>query len=383
VICEKNSTFALVIELQRHIEILLLNNDCVIVPGFGGFITHSIPARYEYRDNCFLPPLRTLGFNPQLQMNDSVLVQSYVEAYDLSYPEALRRIEGEVAELRQCLEDKGRYTLENLGELTINQDGNYEFSPCESGILSPELYGLGTVSFKTLKGGEIPQQQEILQQKQPQVITDEPVVSNEPRLIDFTDTSDSDSAIYIKMSWVRNAVAVAAAVVAFFFIATPVANSNLGTEAMTHLQHSLLYKLIPQDTTLPDVDSFVAKPVVEERTVARKELLETVKVQKTTKAGKTPEASEAKVAETSAKSTNTTTYCIIVASQVKLANAEQYVEKLKKEGYPNAYVLVSHNVVRVVSDEFSSEAEAYRTLNKMSMQEEFYEAWVYKKKPEV
>jgi hypothetical protein len=66
-----------------------------------------------------------------------------------------------------------------------------------------------------------------------------------------------------------------------------------------------------------------------------------------------------------------------------LANAEQYVEKLKKEGYPNAYVLVSHNVVRVVSDEFSSEAEAYRTLNKMSMQEEFYEAWVYKKKPEV
>ena len=176
-ICEKNSTFALVIELQRHIEILLLNNDCVIVPGFGGFITHSIPARYEYHDNCFLPPLRTLGFNPQLQMNDSVLVQSYVEAYDLSYPEALRRIEGEVAELRQCLEDKGRYTLENLGELTINQDGNYEFSPCESGILSPELYGLGTVSFKTLKGGEIPQQQEILQQKQPQVITDEPVVA--------------------------------------------------------------------------------------------------------------------------------------------------------------------------------------------------------------
>ena len=139
------------IELQRHIEILLLSNDCVIVPDFGGFITHSEAARYEAREKLFLPPLRTLGFNPQLRMNDSVLVQSYVEAYDLSYPEALRRIEKEVDELKNQLEEEGHYLLDNLGELSVNQDGNYEFVPCESGILSPELYGLGSFQFKRLK----------------------------------------------------------------------------------------------------------------------------------------------------------------------------------------------------------------------------------------
>lgn len=95
------------IEINRHIEILLLSNDCVIVPGFGGFMAHHVDARYDGTDNMFLPPLRTVGFNPQLTMNDSLLVLSYVETYDMSYPEALRRIEDEVAEIRQTLENEG------------------------------------------------------------------------------------------------------------------------------------------------------------------------------------------------------------------------------------------------------------------------------------
>lgn len=94
------------IEINRHIEILLLSNDCVIVPGFGGFMAHHVDARYDGTDNMFLPPLRTVGFNPQLTMNDSLLVLSYVETYDMSYPEALRRIEDEVAEIRQTLETR-------------------------------------------------------------------------------------------------------------------------------------------------------------------------------------------------------------------------------------------------------------------------------------
>ena len=97
------------IELERHIEILLLSNDCVIVPGFGGFMAHHVDARYDGRDSMFLPPLRTIGFNPQLQMNDSLLALSYVEAYDISYPEALNRIADEVTEMRQTLENSGKF----------------------------------------------------------------------------------------------------------------------------------------------------------------------------------------------------------------------------------------------------------------------------------
>lgn len=34
------------IELAQHIEALLLENDCVIVPNFGGFVAHYAPATY-------------------------------------------------------------------------------------------------------------------------------------------------------------------------------------------------------------------------------------------------------------------------------------------------------------------------------------------------
>ena len=125
------------IEIERHIEILLLDNDCVIVPGLGGFTAHHVEARFDEADGVFVPPLRTLGFNSQLKINDSLLAQSYVEAYDISYPEALRKIEGEVEELRQRLSNDGFYELTDIGVLEINEDGNIEFTPCEAGILTP------------------------------------------------------------------------------------------------------------------------------------------------------------------------------------------------------------------------------------------------------
>lgn len=302
-------------------------------------------------------------------MNDSVLVQSYVEAYDLSYPEALRRIEKEVDELKNQLEEEGHYLLDNLGELSVNQDGNYEFVPCESGILSPELYGLGSFQFKRLKDEAVTEETIQPLKTVAKSISLSKTDAEETQLLDFID-DDNDSAISIKMSWIRNAVAIAAAVVAFFFIATPVTNSDLGTEAMTHLQNSILYKLIPQDTTLPAI----AEPVISEPTVT---VAKPVEVKEPVAAKIMAEKpTEKPVAEPKAA---ITTYCIIVASQVKLSNAEQYVERLKKEGYPNAYVYINNNTVRVVSGEFNSETEAYRVLNKMNMEEEFYEAWVYKK----
>lgn len=41
------------IELAQHIETLLLENDCVIVPGFGGFVAHYSPATRVKEENIF------------------------------------------------------------------------------------------------------------------------------------------------------------------------------------------------------------------------------------------------------------------------------------------------------------------------------------------
>lgn len=102
-------------------------------------MTHHVDARYDKEEGVFLPPLRTLGFNPQLKINDSLLAQSYVEAYDISYPEALQRIEDEVNELKMHLQNDGSYEMNDIGTLAFNEDGHYVFTPCEAGILTPSL----------------------------------------------------------------------------------------------------------------------------------------------------------------------------------------------------------------------------------------------------
>ena len=44
------------IELAQHIEVLLLENDCVIVPGLGGFVAHYAPAMRVAEENTFFAP---------------------------------------------------------------------------------------------------------------------------------------------------------------------------------------------------------------------------------------------------------------------------------------------------------------------------------------
>ncbi len=363
-----------VIELGRHIEILLLDNDCVIVPEFGGFVAHHVSAHYEEDSQTWLPPMRTLGFNPQLRINDSLLVQSYVNAYDISYPEALHRIEDEVEELKQQLSSKGFYTLDNIGALSINTEGNYVFEPCEAGILTPEVYGLGCCDFLTLKQAknvsikpaairsDVDSKVENKQQAELEGKTE-----NTPELLEFTDDGETDEKdehiIRIKTSWIRNTVAIAAAIIAFFVMATPIANSDFRTRTMSKLQNNLIYKLIPQDTNMAP-----ATPVVDSVPASTAAVKTTPKVAEPV----TPKAV-----------VTTPTYCIVLASHVKQSNAEEYVEKLKKQGYDEAEIYIHNKVVRVVFGSYENEGEAYRQLNKLNAKDkEFSEAWVYKKKSE-
>ena len=336
---EKRSTFATVIELDRHIEILLLSNDCVIVPGLGGFMAHHVDARFDEADGTFLPPLRTLGFNPRLTMNDSLLVQSYIEAFDISYPEALRRIEAEVEELRQHLDSEDCYELNGLGTLRLNSDGNLEFEPCEAGILTPDLYGLSTFELMPLA-------------------TEEPKAtdSNEETLDETELTEEpADSAITIKMSWLRNAVAVAAAVLAFFMISTPISNNN----ATLDVQQSAFFKL-PQHHVSQDDDALNPSTSATDSTACQEESIK---------------ASEDIVEETIA----TPTYTIVMASQVTQRNAEIFIAQLNKADYTKARLQTSSktNMLRVVYGSYSSQEEAIDTLRSLRKQsKQFSDAWV-------
>lgn len=351
------------IELARHLETLLLSNDCVTVPDFGGFVAHYVPARIDEEDGMFLPPIRTIGFNPQLKLNDSLLAQSYAEAYDISYPEALLRIEQETEEIKRHILHDETYHLEGIGTLTSSDDGNYRFEPQESGLLTPSLYGLDSYEFSLLK--PVPASNQAKSKTEDvNDPSDSVEQAKEPQLplIDLVD--EEEHAIHVRMSWIRNAVAVAAAIVLFFFLTTPVANSNMGSQAMSALQNNIIYKLMPKDSNMAH-----AVPV------AGTDSLSSIE-------SKTEVKTDSVKQSVSLPSTEEKPYCIVLASQVKRANAEEFVRILRNRGFKDTEINVHNNVVRVVYGHFKSESAAYVELHNLRFEEDFEEAWVYKRKTE-
>lgn len=331
----KKTYLCIVNVLERHIEILLLSNDCVIVPGLGGFMAHHVDARYDENDGTFLPPLRTLGFNPRLTMNDSLLVQSYIEAYDISYPEALRRIEAEVAEIRQHLESKREYELNDIGILRLNQEGNLEFEPCEAGILTPFLYGLSTFEMPPL----------VVEAKATTETAEDKNTTKVPE----------ESAITIKMSWLRNAVAVAAAIVAFFMIGTPISNNSTMEMQQSAFIAIPQHSIISQQQTTDDTQ-------------------ETQAIEKE----KAKDSISTNTINTTEETSSKPTYCIVLASQVTKKNAEIFIEKLSKEGYSEVRLLTSKsNMLRIVYGNYTSETEAANTLRSLRNKRDYFEqSWV-------
>ena len=374
VFSEKIATFANVNELKRHIEILLLSNDCVIVPEFGGFMAHHVDARYDGRDNMFLPPLRTIGFNPQLTMNDSLLALSYVEAYDISYPEALNRIADEVAEIKQTLENTGRFELNDIGTIILNETGNYTFEPCEAGILTPELYGLGgfdMLPLAQISNTEAAEHTTVVemtadeykpaQQRESSEIKEEAniVSANNSVFINEEEEEENSSTefISIRKSWLRNIAAACIAIIAFFTLSTPLGTSNV---QKSQIDTGMLTKVMPKELTQPAHELVLANNV---------------------QAAETPAVNTGKMTQDSEITTTSSAYySIVLASRITKRNAATYAEYLQNKGFKEARVLITDTNVKVIYGSYSTGNEAYTALNRLHSYEEFTDGWITKVK---
>lgn len=336
------------IELERHIEILLLSNDCVIVPDFGGFMAHHVDARYDEQENLFLPPQRTIGFNPQLTLNDSLLAQSYIEAYDISYPEALRRIEDEVRELRQHIECNGSYELYDLGIIRLNEYGKYEFEPCEAGILTPELYGLSSFIMKPIGSSSV--------QTIPAAIDKSEKESSPFDILVDSDEEDEGQERTIKLSTLRNIAVACITIIAFFFISSPINNSDLNSNE-ARINTDMLLRIMPR---CENIEKAQLKLDIENK--------DSVEAVKNT------------MAESSDTISHSPYYTIVLCSRVTVKNANTYVEQLHRQGLMEARVTTQGNYTKVVLGRFLSEREASLEAIRIQKNIGISDCWVTKMK---
>lgn len=370
------------IELTKHIEYLLLENDCVVVPELGGFITHYQPAHYEENEGFYLPPVRTIGFNPQLTMNDGLLVQSYMQAYHTDFPDATRKIQQAVNKMKSELYAEGVVQMHGIGTLHYNIRGLFEFHPDESGVLSPSLYALDGFRMPLL-APEAVSVMEVTEPERPQKLQ----------------TVKKPREFHLDTRWLGNAVAVVIAAVLFFTFSVPVENTyidkgnyaSLGTENLFDAirTHSMATTLAiptveqPQRTKKQEIKPVAVRvekvaPIVKEE--EPKEVIQPVKEEKKVETEKSNKVEA--VAETPVSATKETQmlpkkrYHLIVASLATAKDAQQVLESYRQKGYTEASVIEGSGRFRISLYNYSDRATANNKLNELKKEETYKTAWL-------
>jgi len=141
-------------EINQYIKELLLLNDCVIIPEFGGFVANYKPASIE--NNQFFPPTKEISFNNKLISNDGLLVNYISEAEGINYFEAKQKLNNFVDETILNLERNRNVYFEGVGYIHYDSRENLQFEPQIKQNLLAESFGLQNFTYEKLYQRQMP-----------------------------------------------------------------------------------------------------------------------------------------------------------------------------------------------------------------------------------
>ena len=382
--------------LARHIELLLRDNDCVILPGFGGFIAHDVPAYYVSEEGLYYPPSRSISFNASITMNDGLLAQSYMKSYQVDYARANYMIDVAVEQLTDMLDEEGIATLPHIGTLTQDINQSLQFVADEAGIASPLHFGLGSFLIKDLAQ-----------------LVNAPHKA-EPTITHTTKTID----LHIRKDVLRRVVSTAAVFLLLLMVALPT-----GDHQPTDIAALRLTEIITTPQTqpveaiaIPCDTAIVALPVAEELAAPtfEAEVIPAAEMQPEAATIETPaeviaeeptikpiveqapitEPTPAPVAEAAiepvvevavepaaepvpaVRTVSEKTYHIIVASLPNHRGADETLSQYARMGYTGASLVERDDRVRISLMQFADKAEANAQLAILRQQDKFKSAWL-------
>ena len=360
--------------LARHIELLLRDNDCVILPGFGGFIAHDVPAYYVSEEALYYPPSRGISFNAAITMNDGLLTQSYMRSYQVDYARATYMVDVAVEQLVDMLDEEGCATLPRIGTLTQDIHQSLQFTPDAAGIASPMHFGLGSFVIKELSHLH---QSEVPSQK------DGNTVSKKTTVVNW----------HINKEVLHRVMSTAAVFLLLIMVALPTGKHRPTDVASLQLTDFIKTSQAPIVTPEPDAAPIVTESYAEScdtiQTAAALSIIEEPIV--------TPEVESATIVETPTEAIveeipatatteapqpaitstqSTKVYHIIVASLPSHRGADETLSQYNNMGYAEASLVERDNRVRVSLMQFTDKDEANEQLRILRQNEKFQNAWL-------
>jgi len=319
------------VDVTAFIRELLFGHDCVIVPGFGGFIGNYTPARIDKSSATFYPPVKQISFNRNLNHNDGLLVGRISAGSDINYGDAREMVEQFVADLRKKLEKGERIVFDKIGTFVNNEEGNVQFEPDRDVNYHLDSYGLEPFQCLPLEGYDV-----------------------RKRVLSHTGKDPVKQASIRKILW-RAAVIV----------------PLLGLIVLIPLKTDLFKNKIETTTLNPLVAAEFEhnKKAVDEGVIA-----EAAKVAETSISS----PAEKTVPEVIITPTETTNYFLITGSFKSEENAISQANKLKEEGFAAEIVPAPNGFFRVSAMLCNDLTTA--TNKKDSISKKFPGAWISRKR---
>ena len=138
-------------KIEKHIIALLYRYQCVIVPGFGAFLTELQSAHYDEQLKAFLPPTKRLSYNTNIFHNDGLLANHIAKEEAILYEEAVNKIKEAVSSWNASLHKEGKLTIDSLGVFTLNEESVNVFTPSEDNALLKTSFGLSNLALQPVE----------------------------------------------------------------------------------------------------------------------------------------------------------------------------------------------------------------------------------------
>jgi hypothetical protein len=404
-------------DIEKYIRELLIEQDCVIIPDFGGFIAQYQSADIHPIKHTLSPPSKHLVFNEMLKENDGLLVNKLALGEKVSRDEAATALNEYTSWIRTELKREKKYHFQEMGTLYVTPDNKLLFEAGDTVNFLEASFGLKDIQVSPVERGKVmfmPEQERLAitdigftprEKRVPFKMGSQTIEPVEPPASGPIASQDSGSSFSkVQAALIPVVLLLAVAFGYFGFIDNgqgpvsalnpfalfipgffdkkppkPVVNiiksdpgspkDSASTDSVGSFSpHTFLQKPEP----LPDLEQPKKSPTQEKEEAG-------FGVENTLSEMDKPTPTKPKLPSANQKNASQKKYYVIVGGFGSEANAQKLADQLIKEGFSKARVFPpgSNGLYKVASDEFDTEAQAMEEAHKLH--ERFSGAWVFKK----
>lgn len=135
---------------MKYITELLYDHDCVIIPGFGGFVSSYESATINHDKNLFLPPFKKILFNSRLKSNDGILANFIARRENIPYSGAMNLIRRFVEHCNKEMDAERKIRFRGIGLIYKDENGKIQFDQDPTVNYLPDAFGLSAFNAPTI-----------------------------------------------------------------------------------------------------------------------------------------------------------------------------------------------------------------------------------------